>query len=92
MQTNEHKKLDQVQLFVLGYDEYMPRTLRQFEVGGIYHVINRGVERRKIFMKVQDYSRFTLALEFFNRDDFIYLWDLIAKAGPGPALAIRSQR
>lgn len=35
-------------------------------VGGIYHIINRGVEKRKIFMKPQDYARFVLGLYFFN--------------------------
>lgn len=36
------------------------------QIGAIYHVINRGVEKRKIFMKPQDYSRFILGLYFFN--------------------------
>ncbi len=36
------------------------------EVGEIYHVINRGVEKREIFRKPQDYSRFILGLYFFN--------------------------
>lgn len=67
----------------------MPRQPRQFEVGGIYHVFNRGVEKRKIFLKNQDYSRFILALEFFNRvDSYLDIWNLIApKGGPGPLLA-----
>ena len=47
----------------------MPTIIRQFEVGGVYHLVNRGVEKRKIFMKRQDYSRFILALEFFNNVD-----------------------
>lgn len=63
----------------------MPRKLRQFAVGEIYHIINRGVEKRKIFMKPQDYSRFILGLEFFNRRVSNNLWALIAEAGPGPA-------
>lgn len=63
----------------------MPRKLRQFATGGVYHIINRGVEKRKIFMKPQDYSRFILGLEFFNRGDANNLWELIAKAGTVPA-------
>ena len=67
----------------------MPKQQRQFEIGGIYHVFNRGVEKRKIFLKNQDYSRFILALEFFNRiDSYLDIWDLIVpKGGPGPPLA-----
>lgn len=37
-----------------------------FAVGAIYHVINRGVDKRVIFMKTQDYARFILGLHFFN--------------------------
>lgn len=44
---------------------YMPfRT--PAEIGGIYHVINRGVDKRNIFLKPQDYARFILGLYFFN--------------------------
>ena len=63
----------------------MPRHPRQFEIGGVYHIVNRGVEKRKIFLKNQDYSRFILGLEFFNRKNANNLWELITKAGPGPA-------
>ena len=63
----------------------MPRQPRQFEVGGIYHILNRGVEKRKIFEKNQDYSRFILGLELFNRKDYNHLWELIAQAGTVPA-------
>lgn len=45
------------------------------QVGAVYHVINRGVEKRKIFMKPQDYSRFVLGLYFFNdRDANADIW------------------
>ena len=63
----------------------MPRALRSFEIGGVYHIINRGVEKRQIFLKDQDYSRFILGLEFFNQKDAGLLWPLIAKAGSVPA-------
>ncbi len=65
----------------------MPRQPRQFETGEIYHVFNRGVEKRKIFIKTQDYSRFVLALEFFNRDIKTNLWDYVAKVGSDPTFA-----
>jgi len=65
----------------------MPRQLRKFEVGDIFHIVSRGVEKRNIFMKPQDYSRFILGLEFFNRQNINNnLWELIAKAGTVPAL------
>ena len=57
----------------------MPRQPRQFEVGGIYHILNRGVEKRKIFEKNQDYSRFILGLEFFNSTGYNDLWELLAR-------------
>ena len=52
----------------------MPRQNRKFEVGGVYHIFNRGVEKRKIFLKNQDYSRFILALEFLNNKQSIDIW------------------
>ena len=67
--------------------ENMPRQPRKIEVGGVYHIINRGVEKRKIYLKNQDYSRFILGLEFFNAREFIDLWDLVAaKGGSDPPL------
>lgn len=70
------------------YNLFMPRQNRIFEIGGIYHVLNRGVEKRKIFLKNQDYHRFILGLEFFNSSDQTNLWSLLAaKAGTVPALA-----
>lgn len=43
------------------------RNRRQFEIGSIYHVYNRGVDRRTIFKNNQDYSRFILGLYYYNR-------------------------
>ena len=75
---------------VLHFDimRYMPRGLREFEIGGIYHIINRGVEKRRIFLKNQDYSRFILCLEFFNRSDPIDIWNILAKGGSVPPLRL----
>lgn len=64
----------------------MPRQLRNFEEGGIYHIVNRGVEKRDIFLKPQDYSRFTLGLEFCNTIEQVDLWNLIGKGGSDPPL------
>lgn len=58
----------------------MPQQPREFEIGGVYHIVNRGVEKRKIFLKNQDYSRFILALEFLNEKENFNLWNLIARA------------
>jgi len=72
----------------------MPRKPRQFEIGGVYHIVQRGVERRRLFMKNQDYSRFTIGLELFNSEAPARLWELLAKAGSDPALRdrLREQR
>lgn len=57
----------------------MPRQPKQFEVGGIYHVLNRGVDKRDIFMNNQDYSRFILGLYHFNDENPTDIWtDLLS--------------
>lgn len=60
----------------------MPRQPRRFEINGIYHVLKRGAEKRTIFLKPQDYSRFVLGLEFCNRPEHTNLWSLIAGSDP----------
>jgi len=60
----------------------MPRQPRQFEINGIYHVLHRGVEKRNIFLKPQDYSRFILGLEFCNTPRPANLWSLIVGSDP----------
>src|SRR3989338_5227947 len=45
------------------------------ETGEIYHVINRGVDKRKIFMKTQDHLRFILGLYFFNDANTQNIWE-----------------
>jgi putative transposase len=62
----------------------MPRQPRNFEEGGIYHIVNRGVEKRDIYLKPQDYSRFVLGLEFCNTKEQIDIWNLINKGGSDP--------
>lgn len=60
----------------------MPRLPRQFEINGIYHVVKRATEGRKIFSKSQDSHRFILGLEFFNDPEPINLWGIIAGSDP----------
>src|SRR3972149_1208545 len=57
----------------------MPKQPRIIEKGKIYHVFNRGVEKRKIYMNDQDHSRFIIGLEFFNREISTNLWDFLIK-------------
>ena len=45
------------------------------EFGEIYHLINRGVDKRRIFLKTQDYLRFVLALYFFNDHEGSDIWN-----------------
>jgi putative transposase len=64
----------------------MPRQPRHYEVGSLYHVFNRGTDRRKIFFSNQDYHRFILGLEFFNSHEPVKLWNLlVGLAGSDPA-------
>lgn len=63
----------------------MPRKPRRFEIGRIYHIYNRGADRRKIYLKTQDYHRFILALELFNSVEKINLWTLFRAQSRGGA-------
>ena len=60
----------------------MPRQPRNFEVGGLYHIVKRATEGRKIFMKSQDSHRFILGLEFCNSKKPTDLWSLIVGSDP----------
>ncbi len=54
----------------------MPRKPKNFQIGGVYHVIKRGIDGRKTFVTEQDFSRFILSLEFFNTEKETDLWSL----------------
>ncbi len=56
---------------------------RELEIGGIYHIVNRGVDKRIIFADRQDYSRFTIALECYNSTEKVHLWALLGLSSPG---------
>jgi len=55
----------------------MVTPIRKIEKGGIYHAINRGVEKREIFKKNQDYHRFVLGLYFFNDTKPSDIWQRV---------------
>ena len=60
---------------IVGGSRVIMAKPRAFQVGGIYHIFNRGVDKREIFMKNQDYSRFILGLYFYNDADAKYsIW------------------
>jgi putative transposase len=52
----------------------MVRQKRNFNLGKIYYVTQRGVENRRIFIDKEDCFRFITALEFFNCKESINLW------------------
>ncbi len=43
-----------------------------FVIGDVYHIVNRGVDRRQIFCDESDYLRFTFTLAEFNSWEVIY--------------------
>ncbi|MFA5771070.1 MAG: transposase [Patescibacteria group bacterium] len=49
------------------------QRLTPFEVGQYYHVYNRGIERREIYLEPLDYSRFMLLLYLCNTTENIQL-------------------
>ena len=44
----------------------MPRKVVPLITGDTYHVYNRGVDKREIFLDKSDYLRFYISLDFFN--------------------------
>ncbi len=59
----------------------MQRSLN-FSEGEYYHVYNRGVEKRKIFIDQNDYQRFVLLLNIFNGSESVNVRDLKEKSEP----------
>lgn len=45
----------------------MPRKIVQLVTGNIYHVYNRGVDKRKVFLDKSDFLRFYQSLLYFNQ-------------------------
>lgn len=52
----------------------MSRSI-ELSVGEYYHLYNRGVEKRKIFLDKKDYQRFVVLMYLSNTTDFIHLSD-----------------
>jgi REP element-mobilizing transposase RayT len=50
----------------LSYNTAMPVAKVPLENGEFYHVYNRGVDKRIVFVDTQDYLRFYQSLAFFN--------------------------
>jgi len=51
----------------------MPTLTREFIVGDIYHLFNRGVEKRQIFMDESDRFRFVFSLYECNDANFVIM-------------------
>ena len=47
------------------------------EVGSVYHVVNRGVEKRDIFLNEDDYTRFIISMDIFNKKNNISVRDYL---------------
>ncbi len=47
----------------------MPRTVVPLVAGEMYHVYNRGVDKRVVFQTKNDYLRFYLSLAYFNNQE-----------------------
>ena len=59
-------------------------TIRNYVEGGIYHVYNRGVEKRQIFMDDQDYRMFLYLLK-----RYLLPFEQIDKVAPCPWYKVR---
>ena len=55
----------------------MPSKRLQFNTGQIYHIFNRGVEKRSIFQQIPDYFRFIFCLYELNDKALIRMRDRI---------------
>lgn len=74
----------------------MPRIARQVEDGGVYHLLNRGNGRQRVFQKDADYLAFTDLLRQMLQDFAIELYayclmpnhyHLVVKVGRGDDLS-----
>jgi len=55
----------------------MPSRRPQFVNGEFYHIFNRGVEKRKIFLYTSDFFRFISCLYELNDEKLIKMRDRI---------------
>lgn len=66
------------------YYRDMPRVRPEIIAGKLYHVYNRGVEKRVIFPTQGHYSRFISALRFFNTTTLVTLRDFFSQTAVRP--------
>ncbi|MBI2449931.1 MAG: transposase [Candidatus Nealsonbacteria bacterium] len=57
----------------------MPSQRPQFIAGQLYHIFNRGVEKRSIFQQVSDYFRFVFCLYELNDKKLIKMRDRVSE-------------
>lgn len=57
----------------------MPSKRPQFVNGEIYHIFNRGVEKRNIFQQISDYFRFIFCLYELNDKNLVIMRERIKK-------------
>ncbi len=63
---------DFIKIFMKGV--FMPRVHRSFYDGGVYHIINRSVQKQNIFKDDRDYQKL-MELLIDNKDDYqVKLW------------------
>ena len=57
----------------------------EFANGECYHIFNRGVDKREIFLDTQEYNRFLLAMDLLNdkEDGLMIEWRDYKKSNPG---------
>ena len=61
----------------------------EFACGEHYHIFNRGVDKRKIFLSDRDYQRFLISMELLNdeRDGLMEEWRNFKKNNPKAAFS-----
>lgn len=58
----------------------------------LYHIYNRGVEKRKVFMNKNDYLRFLKCLKEFNNKEKVNLKDLTSSNPRGSVAGVRKRK
>lgn len=60
-----------------------------FANGEYYHIYNRGVDKREVFLDIQDYNRFLIAMHLLNdeRDGLMIGWRDYKKGNPEAQLS-----
>lgn len=50
----------------------MPRKIVPLVTGEVYHIFNRGVDKREVFLDKGDYLRFYRSLQLFNQENITF--------------------